>query len=259
MEKAEAKAAKAEAKAKAALNPPRRGRPRKVEKHVEDCKEQSPRPEKTKENNKRKKRSPTKETRASTSKCKKAETKETECKTAGPAQKKQKTPSGNPASTPARKRPMTPKPSPKKVDQRMVKAMAALEELQNKMPKSAMHFQFPEPGFSRKTLGIVQRNNCDLKTCGQQDLDIGHIMAQNSQLQTLRSYTVKDVSGKKSIGVVLYSRSFYVSKVSVDADSWPAEASQRGIEATSREIKCSYRCITPAGFEHVNIVFNMLI
>lgn len=70
---------------------------------------------------------------------------------------------------------------------------------------------------------------------------------------------MKDVSGKKSIGVVLYSRSFYVSKVSVDADSWPAEASQRGIEATSREIKCSYRCITPAGFEHVNIVFNMLI
>ena len=39
-------------------------------------------------------------------------------------------------------------------DERLQKAMSALEELKKEMPHDAEHFKFPDPDFSRKILGL---------------------------------------------------------------------------------------------------------
>ena len=46
-----------------------------------------------------------------------------------------------------------------------------------------------------------------------------------------RSFTIQKENANSTIGVVLYSRSFYVSKV--DEDNWPKGAVERGLQAAS--------------------------
>ena len=46
----------------------------------------------------------------------------------------------------------------------------------------------------------------------------------------IRSYTIKHKDSASTVGIVLYSRSYYVNKVV--SETWPAEALQRGLKAT---------------------------
>ncbi len=56
----------------------------------------------------------------------------------------------------------------------------------------------------------------------------------------IRSYTIKNAVARSTIGVVLYTRSFYVNKV---IEEWPDLAIQRGLSANLAAFMIMIRAI----------------